>query len=50
LGESSGTGTKRPAFNSSRSTEMIVGSSEDGVVDTNRVASARPYDGLIAFG
>jgi len=42
FGESSGTGTNRPAFRSSRSTEMIVGSSVDGVVETNSVASANP--------
>ena len=42
LGESSGTGTNCPALSWSRSTEMIVGSSDDGVVDTNSVASASP--------
>ncbi len=42
FGESSGTTMKRPALSSSRSTERILGSSAEGVVDTNRVASARP--------
>ena len=42
FGESSGTSTKRWAFSSSRSTEMIFGGSLAGVVDTNSVASARP--------
>src|SRR6202042_2678092 len=31
------------------STWMIVGGSSIGVVETNRVASASPYDGLIAL-
>ena len=50
LGESAGTSTKVPVFSASRSTETILGWSPIGVVETNRVASARPYDGLMACG
>ena len=42
FGESAGTSTNVPVFNSSRSTLTIFGGSPIGVVDTNSVASARP--------
>ncbi len=50
-GADSSTRTMRPALSSVRSTWMTLASSECLVEDTNRVASAMPYDGLMAvFG
>src|SRR5206468_6734481 len=50
FGESPDTSTNRCLFSASRSTWTIFGGSSTGVADTNSVASARPYDGLIASG
>ena len=48
FGASAATSTNRWLFSSSRSTWMTLGVSSIGVVETNSVASARPYDGLTA--
>src|SRR5690242_15876573 len=49
-GVSAATRTTSPLSNFPRSRWASVGMSAGAVVETNRVASAMPYDGLIAVG